>query len=261
MAGCIMKYPTIGHRLPGVIARPLFGDRERFGPVPDADDASWQEWMERGTDFYLANQRTSIGLMVNRAGYRIVKRVDLADRDVMEIGPGAIEHVGHWRGRPRRWINYDIREDMLRIAGQRIEETGVPHAEILAEPKAAVLPFADASFDVILSFYVLEHIYPLAAHVDEVVRILRPNGILAGAIPCEGGLAWGLGRFLTSRRWLLRNTSIDPNRLICWEHPNFADAVLSKLDRRIRRQRLRFWPLGIPLVDANLVASFIYRKV
>ena len=63
-----------------------------------------------------------------------------------------------------------------------------------------------------------------------------------GAIPAEGGLGWGLGRFLTSRRWLKYHTSIDPDKIICWEHPNFAEQVLAQMDQVFPKQKRQYWP-------------------
>lgn len=253
------KYRAFAHRLPARISTVLFGDRKRFGKVPDLGDPSWKEWLERDYDFYMANQRTSVGMVVNQAGYKIVGDSAIAGKDVLEIGPGAIEHIEHWPGRPRHWTNYDIRADLLKVAGDRIEATGVPHSDVLAQVGQR-LPFPDDSFDAVLTFYALEHIHPLEDHLAEILRVLRPGGQLVGAIPCEGGLAWGLGRAVTSRPWLKKHTTIDPDRLICWEHPNFSDHVLNSLAARFDRRRLRYWPLGVQLLDINLVASFIFTK-
>jgi ubiquinone/menaquinone biosynthesis C-methylase UbiE len=56
---------------------------------------------------------------------------------------------------------------------------------------ASTMAVSDSSVDVIISFYSLEHMHPLEEYLGEFSRILRPGGILVGAIPCEGGLAWG----------------------------------------------------------------------
>ncbi|UJW76413.1 class I SAM-dependent methyltransferase [Rhizobium sp. SL42] len=255
-----MSFNAYGHQLPYAISKRLFGDRRRFGKLPDVSDPSWQEWLRRDFDFYMANQRTSVGMTVNQSGYRVVSRSDLEGKRVLEIGPGAVEHIQHWAGRPSHWTNYDIRADLLEVAGKRIDEAGVPHDDVLANPDAKKLPFADNSFDAVFTFYALEHIHPLDEHLAEIERVLRPGGQLVGAIPCEGGLAWGMGRMLTSRRWLRKHTSIDPDRLICWEHPNFADLILNQLTARFERQTLSFWPLAVPSIDLNLIASFVFRK-
>jgi SAM-dependent methyltransferase len=100
----------------------------------------------------------------------------------------------------------------------------------------------------------------LAPYLDEMLRVLKSGGRLVGAIPAEGGLAWGTGRFFTSRRWLRRNSSIDPDKIICWEHPNFADFLLNSLDERMTRQWLSYWPFGLASIDFNLVIRFIHVR-
>jgi len=97
-------------------------------------------------------------------------------------------------------------------------------------------------------------------YLEEFVRVLKPGGELVGAIPAEGGLGWGLGRFLTTRRWFKRHTQIDIDKIICWEHPNFADRILAELDTCLTRREISFWPLRVPSIDANLVVRFRYRK-
>ena len=54
---------------------------------------------------------------------------------------------------------------------------------------------------------------------------------------------------------------VDPDKIICWEHPNFADEILGVLDARLERQRVGYWPLPLlPLVDPNLIIRFQYRQ-
>jgi hypothetical protein len=113
----------------------------------------------------------------------------------------------------------------------------------------------------VVSFYSLEHLNPLPACVDDIVRVPRPGGVPVGAVPAEGGLAWGAGRALTSRRWFKPHTTIDPDKILCWGHPNFADEVLRELDRHLERRHVRYWPLPwLPSLDANLVVRFTYAK-
>ncbi|MDZ7687007.1 MAG: class I SAM-dependent methyltransferase [Gammaproteobacteria bacterium] len=45
------------------------------------------------------------------------------------------------------------------------------------------LPFADQTFDKIICSEVLEHIHDYPAVLDEIVRVLRPGGILAVSVP------------------------------------------------------------------------------
>lgn len=255
-----MTHLAIRHLLPRAIRAPLWGDRERWGLVVDEQDPCWREWSATYTDFYLANQREGIGTRVNDAGYRVMSSIDLTGKRVLEIGAGDIRHLPHWRGQPAEYLLADVSTAMMAFARERLTAAGVNHRTLLVERNQA-LPLADASVDVIVSFYSLEHLYPLRPYLDEMRRVLKPGGTLIGAIPAEGGLAWGGGRMLTSRRWFKKNTRIDPDKIICWEHPNFADQVIAELDRVFQRQSIVHWPLRwVPALDLNLIIRFQYRK-
>lgn len=206
-------------------------------------------------------QEKTIGRTVNDAGYRILKSIDFSGKRILEIGPGSLPHWEFFSSSPAFFTLADIRQQMLDLSSEKLTNAGVPHASVLLKgDQGHRLPFEDNEFDVILSFYSLEHLYPLEPYIGEMVRCLKPDGVLAGAIPNEGGLGWGLGRFLTTRRWLHKNTNVNPDKLICWEHPNFAETILSCLDSHLNRQTLEYYPLRVPLIDINLVTRFIYTK-
>jgi SAM-dependent methyltransferase len=257
-----MSHFTIGYRLPHFLSVPLFGDRKRFGLTVCSEDLDWKDWEKACFDFYHATQReSSIGYLVNDAGYRIMKHIDFKRLRVLEIGPGDINHIKYWKGKPDLFVAADIRQTMLDLSVKKLADAAVDYSTVLvSRTDEGNLPFDDDEFDLIVSFYAFEHLYPLQRYLDGMLRVLKPGGQIVGAIPCEGGLAWGLGRYLTSRRWLLKNTTINPDKIICWEHPNFADEILATFDQQMVRRKLEFWPLRMPAIDLNLVAKFIYEK-
>lgn len=256
-----MRLISLGHRLPRPLAAPLFGDRERFGLRIDETDPSWQQWLQVYERFYQDNQKQSLGAKVNNAGYKVMKRIDLSGKRVLELGSGDLNHVDWWRGQPTCYVVGDVNPPMLQRASDVLSARGVNyHAVQLNREDRVILPFQNNEFDVFVSFYALEHLHPLDAYLSEIERVLKPAGTLVGGIPCEGGLAWGLGRYLTTRRWLRRNSSVDPDKIICWEHPNFAESILKALDARFVRQYLSFWPLHAPAIDCNLIARFVYQR-
>jgi SAM-dependent methyltransferase len=247
---------------PRYLRNTLWGDREQWGLTVDANDPQWQEWQETYAEFYLANQREGIGTIVNDAGYSVMADINLNGKTVLEIGAGDIRHLKYWshRTRPTKYFLADISLEMMRFSTERLKEQGISYETLMLQ-REQPLPLRSDSVDVIVSFYSLEHLYPLTPYLDEMLRVLKPGGILIGAIPAEGGLAWGLGRALTSRRWFKKNTTIDPDKIICWEHPNYADDILYELDARMERQRVSYWPLNaLPLLDANLIIRYQYRR-
>lgn len=255
-----MQYVTIGHRLPHALSAPLFGDRKRWGCQIDYNDPIWQEWEKTYLHFYTTTQKSGIGDHVNHAGYQVMRHIDLTGKRVLEIGPGDISHIAYWHGMPQEYVIADIQQIMLERSSAILKTHDIPHAAVRLQRDHDRLPFDSGRFDVVISFYSLEHIESLAALLTEIQRILGTGGMLIGAIPAEGGLAWGIGRLITSRRWLKANTGIDPDKLICWEHLNFADHILQALDRHFSRIKLSFWPFPVPLLDPNLVVRFIYAK-
>lgn len=254
-----MRAFALRNLLPKSIRAPLWGDREKWGSVIDVADPCWQEWQTACGRFYSENQRRGIGAQINDAGYRLMSQIDLNGKTILEVGAGDIRHIPYWRGRPHEYILADVRAEMLEKAQRRLAENNVPYRSIMPE-RGQPLLVDDGTVDIVVSFYSLEHLHPLAPYLAEVYRLLKPGGILIGAIPAEGGLAWGLGRMLTSRRWLKKNTTIDPDKIICWEHPNFADDILAALDYRFQRQKHFWWPMRLPVLDVNLIIQLQYRK-
>jgi len=245
---------------PRSISARLWGDRERWGLVVQPDDACYKEWLRISAKVYMITQRNSLGTLLLNAGYSVMSEIDLTGKRVLEIGPGDILHTQFWRGRPAEYILADIHPDMLSMAERKLQSANITSRSVLLR-RGDTLPLGDASVDVVISFNSLEHLYPLAPYLADFSRVLRPGGTLIGAIPAEGGLAWGLGRMLTTRRWFRKNTSVDLDKIICWEHPNFADQIVEELERGFERRRLALWPLPVlPLLDANLVVRFVYCK-
>ncbi|MCB1857569.1 MAG: class I SAM-dependent methyltransferase [Gammaproteobacteria bacterium] len=256
-----MRYQAYAQKLPGFMTRPLFGDRNQFGLTPDESDACWKEWTHTYHEFYERTQKQGVGAIINESGYKILESIDLTGLNVLEVGPGGLYHTTYWKGQPNNYVLVDIDKQFLDTAAEKLENLGVASTRRLTDRDASGrLPAEDGEFDLIISFYSLEHLYPFPTHFKEILRVLRPGGQIAGAIPAEGGLAWGLGRFLTSRRWLKRNTRINPDKIICWEHPTLADEILDCLSTHMSQKRLSFWPLQVHSIDFNLVVRFIFQK-
>ena len=79
-----------------------------------------------------------------------------------------------------------------RVTGADIAPAAIAHARAryaeqpnleFREADCAALPFADASFDVVVSFETLEHIAAQETFLDEVRRVLRPGGFVVLSCP------------------------------------------------------------------------------
>ncbi len=77
-------------------------------------------------------------------------------------------------------IGADIAQPAVEHARARygaIENLGFRQAD------CAALPFADASFDAVVSFETIEHIVAQESFLDEIRRVLRPDGLLVLSCP------------------------------------------------------------------------------
>lgn len=129
------------------------------------------------------------------------------DMTVLEFGAGRgryadsepdyLRRLTRLRGKCRRLVGCDV--DPVVLENPLLDEAVVTG---VGEP----LPFADASFDMIVSFAVLEHIGDPEHYARELERVLRPGGWLCGWTPNKWSY-FAIGARLVPNRlhaWALR---------------------------------------------------------
>lgn len=75
-------------------------------------------------------------------------------------------------------IGCDFCQPMLRIGKEKIAQTVSRKPISLLSADALLLPFKDASFDVVVSAFVLRNLADIDAGLREMKRVLRPGGAL-----------------------------------------------------------------------------------
>ncbi|MFP4144223.1 MAG: class I SAM-dependent methyltransferase [Phycisphaeraceae bacterium] len=93
-------------------------------------------------------------------------------------GPGHIPILACHRFPGVRITAIDAARSMLDIAREKIARAGYELRITLEIADAKRLPYADASFDGVLSNTILHHLADPAAMLREAVRVLRPGGLL-----------------------------------------------------------------------------------
>jgi ubiquinone/menaquinone biosynthesis C-methylase UbiE len=98
--------------------------------------------------------------------------LNLKDKDVLEIGcgNGYGAHLIHQRS-PRSYVGLDVMEEQVEKARQRY-----PQYKFLVQDATDLSQFAKASKDVVVIFGVLHHIPEWRKVIDEIARVLKPNG-------------------------------------------------------------------------------------
>jgi SAM-dependent methyltransferase len=130
----------------------------------------------------------------------------------------------------------------------------------LIEGDICCLPFASSSLDGIFALAVLEHLYYLEHAIDEIHRVLKPDGKLVVSIPTEGGYFWNIGRKLTTDRYFSRKYGINHAHVARITHCNTAKKVIKCLYAKFDPLQERYDPFMVPLLDVNLFFYGIFMK-
>jgi SAM-dependent methyltransferase len=172
------------------------------------------------------------------ANLRFLEEVGLPPRParILEIGSGRGTLLADLRARGLDVVGVEISAD--RIAEARARFGDVPIQQIAG----TTLPFADATFDVVLSFDVFEHIPDTDAHIDEVQRVLKPGGWYLLQTPNK----WTNAIFETIR-W---------RSLTRWREDHCSLHSYGQLARRFKRHGFEG-----AFVDVPVVTPFFRKKV
>ena len=170
--------------------------------------------------------------------------VTFLDRSGLLLPRSHILEIGSGRGTLLRLLHSRGLDAVgLETNPERIAEAKALHGDMaIRQTSGVALPFPDATFDVVLSFDVFEHIRDSDAHLTEVKRVLRPGG-------------WYL--LQTPNKWT--NTIFETIRwrsLTRWRQDHCALHTYGQLGRRFARHGF-----GVQFVDVPVVTPFFRQKV
>lgn len=115
-----------------------------------------------------------------------------------------------------RVTGVDLSEPMLAVARKRVADLGLRNVEALVAMDAMNLTFAEASFDAVVSPYVITTVPDPARTLDEMARVTRPGG----EIVLVNHVGAGSGPIAAIEGWLARRA-----QKLGWR-PEFPWAVI-----------------------------------
>ena len=100
--------------------------------------------------------------------------------DILDVGTGTAQIPIELcrRGIDCRVDAIDLSEQMLNVGRRNVGRTGLTGTIILTKADAKQTTFGDASFDVVMSNSIIHHIPEPIMVLREMVRVLRPGGLL-----------------------------------------------------------------------------------
>jgi SAM-dependent methyltransferase len=143
---------------------------------------------------YVAEQyATECGLAARKAIYADISGPDARDvalQAVLEQKPVAVLEVGCGEGELAEQLaaSPGISVVAVDLSPRMVELTAARGVDARVADVQA-LPFADESFDVVVAVWMLYHVPDLDRGLDEIVRVLRPGGVLVAGTNAPGHLA------------------------------------------------------------------------
>lgn len=132
----------------------------------------WQGWRESGNPYRRFKSERDRQLVLDA--------LDLSAGDrILEVGCGyGWISSALWRTAEIQWTGVDRSSDMI----SRLRAAHPEHASQTLQTDACLLPFPDGEFDKVLCTGVLMHISDYKGAVRELIRVLRPGGLLLCSI-------------------------------------------------------------------------------
>lgn len=145
-----------------------------------------------------------------------------------------------------------------------VDQMALPGVDVVSDLNDR-LPFDDASFDVVHSNQVLEHIPNMIGLVEEIHRVLVPGGIMVAHVPYFRS-SWAAVDPTHVRQFALNSLDYFVKGTYAYEGYRFSDTGFSQIDRYLDNEypasplRLVFTSLALrwPVRFENTVLSFLY---
>lgn len=211
----------------------------------------WREQSAAAQEyFYMSN-----GLIrwVQNATHRAIKRMNTSPEVLtLDLGCGDGAHRPFMSG-VDNVVGLDIDQASLKNLRKRYPDFLAIRGDCYR------LPFVDGSFDQVICSAILEHLIHLDFALEEVNRVLKPAGRFLVSVPTEGGLAWAVGRSLTSARRFTAD-GLDYRRSNAIDHCNCIWQIEKALLRHFHIQKRYRFPLPIPSYHLSLIVSWRLGK-
>jgi ubiquinone/menaquinone biosynthesis C-methylase UbiE len=169
----------------------------------------------------------------------------------LEIGAGLGEHLAYEKlteEQMKNYVAFELRENMAETI-QRC----FPKAQVVVGDCQKTIPFEDNYFDRLIAIHVLEHLNDLPSAVKELYRVCnKEKGIFSVVIPCEGGIVYGLARYISAQRIFEKRYKQSYRWFIEREHVNRPLEIIEELSKFFKIQHRQFSPFNIPSVEVNL---------
>ena len=189
---------------------------------------------------------------------------------VLDVSTGRGQMVEFARRRRAQAFGLDFSRVACRLAAER-----APHSVSCADGQR--LPFPDKTFDFVTSLGSLEHFEHMDLGVQEMARVLKPEGTACLTVPNTFGLRWNVGvawktgdvdddgqplqRYGTRLQWqrLLEGNGLSVIEVLGYEHERAFPRTWHDLRTYLRYpKRIVSLLFYVPLIPVNAAGQFVF---
>lgn len=171
-----------------------------------------------------------------------------ANQRTLDIGAGLGEHAEYEDLEHQEYTALELRQELANAIEKKF-----PKAKTIVGDIHHQLDRPDGYFDRILAIHVLEHLPDLPRALDEIQRLLAPNGQFIVLMPCDPGFSYTLARNISARRIFEKRYNTNYDWFVACEHINHHQEIQTELFKRFDLNHRQFFPFGVPVVQANLI--------
>jgi ubiquinone/menaquinone biosynthesis C-methylase UbiE len=165
----------------------------------------------------------------------------------LEIGAGIGAHLHFEDLASQEYVVLDIQQDLVELL-----QKNFPQAKALLGYCQKKIDYPDGYFDRVLAIHVLEHLPDLPAALNEIHRLLAPDGTYCVVIPCDPGFVYEIARNISARRIFEQRYHQSYDWVIKRMHINSPSEILEELTMRFTIVEQFYFPLMVPVKDLNL---------
>jgi len=192
-----------------------------------------------------------IGFIFRYQHHKLSPNFMLNEKKVLEVGPGFEPHI---KFKKLNFEEYHCVELSKSSELKEYFEKEFPYI-FFKNYDGKKIDHPDNTFDRIIISHTLEHVQNPENFINEMLRVLKTNGHISIALPCDNGFLWRMGRFLLKKTYhKIRGFSeVDFNYFIANEHINTIFQLLSIFKKKFNLTSEIYLPFRLKVPDFNLI--------
>ena len=171
--------------------------------------------------------------------HKIVSKKKFKRNKILEIGAGTLNHLKY----EKNIISYDVVEPFKNLFINNQEKNKVNKFY------DSIFQIKNMKYDRIISIMTFEHLENLPKVIKKCHELLKKDGIMQIAIPCEGEFAFKLGWKLTTGLSFRLKYGLNYSKIMAHEHLNTQKEILILIKNSFNILSFKRSPFILPLYN------------